>query len=91
MEIRYGDKTFQIDDECSIDAPEDRVLKQHLREHGIESLLNSKKLSQFSGCILDELLEEGAELVDIDTESEDQECSVPELEQDPVGSYEDTD
>ena len=52
MEIRFEEKNFQILDACPIDAPKDRIPKRHLREHGMESLLNSKKLSQFSGCIL---------------------------------------
>ena len=64
MEIKIGDRTFQIPDACPIDAPKDRILKRHLREHGIESLLASKKLSAFSGCVLDDLVKEGAEIVE---------------------------
>ena len=57
MEIKIDNRTFQIPDACPIDAPRNRDLKRHLREHGVESLLASKKFSEFSGCILDELLE----------------------------------
>ena len=64
MEIRWGDKSFQIPNVCPIDAPRNRTLKRHLREHGVESLLTSKKLSEFAGCILDELTDAGAELVE---------------------------
>ena len=64
MEIKICDRVFQIPDACPIDAPKNRTLKRHLQEHGVESLLASKKLSQFSGCVLEELLEEGAEIVD---------------------------
>jgi len=64
MEIKFEEKIFQIPDACPIDAPKNRVLKRHLREHGIESLLASKKLSEFSGCVLDELLEQGAVIVE---------------------------
>ena len=64
MEIRFEEKNFQIPDACPIDAPKNRIIKRHLREHGLPSLLASTKLAQFSGCILDELLEMGAQIVE---------------------------
>ena len=64
MEIKFEGKHFQIPDACPIDAPRNRNLRRHLREHGLESLLASTKLSPFSGCVLDDLLEAGAVIVD---------------------------
>ena len=78
MEIRYGEKNFEIPDACPIDAPKNRSLKRHLQEHGVESLLTSKKLSQFSGCVLDELLSVGAELVEPGKENDGQGSSLPQ-------------
>ena len=72
MEIKFEEKKFQIPDACPIDAPKNRVLKRHLREHGFESLLVSKKLSEFSGCVLDELLEAGAKIVESSNEASKQ-------------------
>ena len=69
MEIRFEEKNFQIPDACPIDAPRNRNLRRHLREHGVESLLASKKLSQFSGCVLDDLLEAGAVIVESTVEA----------------------
>ena len=82
MKILIEKKNFQIPDACPIDAPKNRILKRHLREHGIESLFTSKKLSQLSGCILGELLEEGAEIVEPGIETDKQEPSNPEPTQD---------
>ena len=72
MELRFEEKNFQIPDSCPIDAPRNRILKRHLREHGIQSLLSSTKLAQFSGCVLDELLEAGAKIVESSIEASKQ-------------------
>ncbi len=50
-------------------VPRTRILKWHLREHGVGSLLSSTKLGQFSGCVLDDLLEAGAKIVESSVEA----------------------
>ena len=62
MEIKFEKRNFHILDSCPVDGPKKRYLKRHVREHGVSSLLESKKYSQFAVCILDELLKEGAEM-----------------------------
>ena len=58
MEIKIGERTYEIPDNCSVEIPTRNVLLQHLRDHGPESFLTSKKLSKFAGCVKDELLQE---------------------------------
>ncbi len=58
MEIKIGDRTFELPENCTVEVPTRAMLLQHLREHGPESFLTSKKLSRFAGCVKDELLEE---------------------------------
>ena len=62
MEIKLGKRVFDIPDKCPIKGtPRPSTLKRQLREHGVESFLTSDKLSQFAGCIADELKEAVAE------------------------------
>ena len=63
MKIRFEGKIFLIPDACPVDGPWRRNLRRHLQEHGIEGLLTSKKLSAFSGCVVDDLVKEGAEIL----------------------------
>lgn len=63
MEIKIGDRVFQLPDSCPTDPPKKRRLVRHLRDHGPESLLTSKILAPYSQCILDEILEAGGEPV----------------------------
>ena len=64
MEIKIGDRIYQVADDCPIDSPKRGILVRHLREHGPESLLASKKTAPFASCIWDKLAEAGAELVE---------------------------
>ena len=63
MEIKIGDRTFQVPDSCPTDAPNKRKLRRHVRDHGPESLLTSRKLAPFAPCVLDEMITAGAEAV----------------------------
>ena len=81
MEIRFEEKNFQIPDFCPIDGPKNRTLRRHLQEHGIESLLTSTKLSQFSSCILEDLLEKGADIIESTIEVSKQIVPEPGLRQ----------
>ena len=63
MEIKLNDRMFTIPDECPLDGPKKSTLRRNLQEHGAESFLTSRKLSPFAGCLNDELLEAGAEVV----------------------------
>ena len=63
MEIKIGERVFEVPDSCPIDAPKRRRLVRHLRDHGPESLLTSKTLAPYSQCIVDEILEAGGEPV----------------------------
>ena len=61
MNIKFGDKVFEVPDSCPINGPKKRRLIRHLDEHGLESLLTSKSLEPYSQCILNEILEAGGE------------------------------
>ena len=64
MEIKFKDRTYTIPDECPTDGPKKSTLRRNLQEHGAESFLVSRKLSPFAGCLTDELLKAGAEIVE---------------------------
>jgi len=64
MEIKLKDRNFTIPDECPLDGPKKSTLRRNLQEHGAESFLTSRKLSPFAGCMVEELLEAGAEVVE---------------------------
>lgn len=64
MEIKIGDRVYEVPDSCPIDAPKRRRLVRHLRDHGPESLMLSKELAPYAQCILDEILEAGGEPVE---------------------------
>ena len=64
MEIRIGDRIYQVADDCPVDSPKRATLIRHLREHGPESLLTSKKTAPFAACVFDRLTESGAQLVE---------------------------
>ncbi len=64
MEIKIGDRVYEVPDSCPIDAPKRRRLVRHLRDHGPESLLTSKTLAPYSQCIFDEILKAGGELAE---------------------------
>ncbi len=68
MEIKLGDRVYQIPDACPVDAPRPSTLKRNLREHGAEAFLLSHKLAPLAGCIVDELVEAGAEIVPAEAE-----------------------
>ena len=64
MEIEINGKTFPIADDCPLDAPKPKTLRRHLRIHGAESFMTSQSLGQFAGCVLDDLLQSGARLLE---------------------------
>ena len=66
MEIKFKDRTYTIPDECPTDGPRKSTLRRNLQEHGAESFLISRKLSPFAGCLTDELLKAGAEVVELE-------------------------
>ena len=63
MEIKLGDRTYFLPDSCSSSKRKKTTLRKELREHGAEAFLASHKLSPFAGCVTEELVEAGAELV----------------------------
>ena len=63
MEIKIGERVFEVPDSCPIDAPKKRRLVRHLRDHGPESLLSSKTLAPYAQCVLTEILDAGGEPV----------------------------
>ena len=70
MEIKINDRNFTIPDDCPMDGPKKSTLRRNLQEHGAESFLTSRKLSPFAGCLTDELLEAGAEIVEPEDSTE---------------------
>ncbi len=63
MEIKLGDRTYFLPDTCSSSNRRKTTLKKELQEHGPEAFLASRKLSPFAGCVAEELVAAGAELV----------------------------
>ena len=70
MEIKIGDRVYEVDDNCPVDSPRRSTLLRHLRDHGPESLLTSKKTSPYAACVWDKLEESGAQLVEPNEHSE---------------------
>ena len=63
MEIKLSKRVIELSDSCPLEgSPRKSTLLRQLREHGPESFVTSKKLSQFAGCIPDELKEAAAEM-----------------------------
>ena len=63
MEIKLGDRTYFIPDVCDSSSRRKAALRKDLQEHGAEAFLASRKLSPFAGCVADELVAAGAEVV----------------------------
>jgi len=63
MEIKLGDRTYFIPDTCSSSRRRKAALRKDLQEHGAEAFLASHKLNPFAGCVTEELVAAGAELV----------------------------
>ena len=72
MEIKLNDRMFTIPDDCPLDGPKKSTLRRNLQEHGAESFLTSRKLSPFAGCLTDELLKAGAEIVELEEAIDDE-------------------
>ena len=70
MKIQIGERVYDVGDSCPADAPTKRELFRHLRDHGLESLLTSTRLSQFAGCIEGIVEQEGVEVVREDSNEE---------------------
>ena len=87
MELKFGDRVFKAPDTCPSHSPSKRTLRRNIQEHGVESFLTSRKLSQFAGCVADELVQAGAEMVEPDSPLASQE-SAPQAPGMPVDSQE---
>ena len=64
MEIKLGDRTYFVPDACDSNNRRKAVLRKDLQEHGAEAFLASRKLSPFAGCVTEELIAAGAEVVE---------------------------
>ena len=64
MEIKLGDRTYYLPDACASNSRKKAALWKDLQEHGAEAFLASRKLSPFAGCVTEELVAAGAEVVD---------------------------
>lgn len=85
MEIKFKDRTYTIPDECPTDGPKKSTLRRNLQKHGAESFLISRKLSPFAGCLTDELLKAGAEMIEPEDAMDDE---VPESQEQPESAQE---
>ena len=66
MEIKLGDRTYFIPDVCDSSLRRKATLRKDLQEHGAEAFLASRKLSPFAGCVTEELIAAGAEVVPVE-------------------------
>ena len=67
MEIKLGDRTYFLPDICTSNSRRKAALRKDLQEHGTEAFLASHKLSPFAGCVTEELVAAGAEVVQDET------------------------
>ena len=51
MKVRIKGRIYEVPRSCPVDAPTKRILSNHLKTHGLESLLTSETLSRFAGCV----------------------------------------
>ena len=63
MELRFQGKTYVLPEICPSTNRQKAKLRKDLSEHGPEAFLTSRKLSPFAGCVTDELVAAGAEVV----------------------------
>ena len=66
MEIRFGGKTYFLPVACPSNNRRKAALRKDLQEHGAEAFLASRKLSPFAGCVTEELVAAGAEVVPVE-------------------------
>ena len=89
MEIKLGDRTYFVPDVCDSNNRRKAALRKDLQEHGAEAFLSSRKLSPFAGCVTEELVAAGAEVVFDDQEDENPdlmlECNVTDPEPNEEG------
>ena len=64
MEIKFAGKTYLLPDVCASNNRQKAKLRKDLAEHGPESFLASHKLSPLAGCVTEDLLAAGAEVVE---------------------------
>ena len=67
MEIKLGDRTYFVPDSCSSNSRRKASLRKDLQEHRAEVFLASRKLGPFAGCVVEELVTDGAEVVGEET------------------------
>jgi len=79
MEIKLGDRTYFVPDVCDSNSRRKAALRKDLQEHGPEAFLASRKLSPFAGCVTEELVAAGAEIVPVEELN-----AVTELEPSPM-------
>jgi len=63
MENKFGDRTYFVPDLCDSNNRRKAALRKDLQEHGAEAFLASRKLSPFAGCVTEELVAAGVEMV----------------------------
>ena len=63
MEIKFAGKTYFLPDVCASTNRQKAKLRKDLAEHGPESFLASHKLSPLAGCVTEDLVAAGAEVV----------------------------
>ena len=63
MEIKFAGKTYFLPDVCASNNRQKAKLRKDLAEHGPEGFLASHKLSPLAGCVTEDLVAAGAELV----------------------------
>ena len=66
MEIKFAGKTYFLPDVCVSNNRQKAKLRKDLAEHGPESFLASHKLSPLAGCVTEELVAAGAEVLEAD-------------------------
>ena len=57
-------RVYTVGDSCRVDSPRRSIVKRHLKDHGAESPLTSERLGEFAACVMEELLESGARVLE---------------------------
>ena len=64
MEFQYNGKIFNVSNFCPIERPPTKVLSKFIKDHGPEAFITSEKYGQFAACVVGDLLDRGAEIID---------------------------
>ena len=64
IKFQYNNKIFNASDNCPIERPPTKVLRKFIKDHGPEAFVTSEKYGQYAACVVGDLLDSGAEIIE---------------------------